>query len=129
MVSGRWLEQPLAVTTFTCDPTFTQGFEGDLSKQTCEQTIIATSSTEVTLVDCKAEHVDGTLDPDGTLHFTYPPPTPGVSGDCTIGLMSSFSVPAAVSPTTATYTWAIAFSAGCGLADCTIDAQAMWARE
>jgi hypothetical protein len=128
MVSGRWLEQPLAVTTFTCDPTFTQAFESDLSKETCEQMIIASSSAEATLVDCKAEHVDGTLDRDGTLHFTYPTTT-GVTGDCTIRLTTSLSVPAAVSPTTAAYTWAISFSAGCGLGDCTIDAQAMWARD
>jgi hypothetical protein len=128
MVSGRWLEQPLAVTTFTCDPTFTQAFAADLSKQPCEQMVIASSSTGATLVDCKAEHVDGTLDRDGTLHFTYPT-TSGTTGDCTIQLAASLSVPAAVTPTTAAYEWAISFSAGCGLPDCTIDGQATWTRE
>ncbi len=128
MVSGRWLEQPLAVTTFTCDPTFTQAFAADLSKQPCEQMVVASSSTGATLVDCKAEHVDGTLDRDGTLRFTYPT-TSGTTFDCTIQLTASLSVPAAVTPTTATYEWAISFSAGCGLPDCTIDAQATWTRE
>ncbi len=128
MVSGRWLEQPLAVTTFTCDPTFTNAFESDLSKQTCDQTITVVSASDAMLVDCKGQHVDGTLAGDGTLHFQYPT-TSGTTGDCTVRLTTSLSIPAAVSPTTANYVFAVSFSAACGLGDCTIDAQTTWTRE
>ena len=129
MVAGSWLEQPLAVTTSTCVDMFTQLFAADLSKDPCEQMITVSNSTEVTLRDCKTQKVDGTVAPDGTLHFDYPT-TMGNAVDCGIALTTSVSIPAAISPTIATYTFAIEFSGtSCPLAPCTIEAQGSWTRE
>jgi hypothetical protein len=128
MVSGQWREDALAVTGSTCLALLTQEFAADLAaRPPCEQSVAALRGGAVALVDCTGTGVDGTLDPDGTLHFTYP--TTGDTTDgCTVALSTSLVVPAAVSPTTATYTFAIGFSGTCPLVDCTIDAQGTWTR-
>ncbi len=129
MVSGRWREDPLAVTASTCLPLITQEFAADLAaRPPCEQTIEALSDTAIALVDCTGTRVEGTLDRDGTIRVTYPE-TRDTTDGCTVALTASAVIPAALSPTTATYTFAVAFSGNCPLDDCTIDAQGAWTRE
>jgi hypothetical protein len=68
-VSGRWREDPLAVTASTCGA-LTEGFAADLAAQPpCEQSVEVSSATTATLVDCTGTRVDGTLDRAGTLQF------------------------------------------------------------
>lgn len=129
IVSGRWREDPLAVTTSTCLALLTQAFASELAaRPVCEQSIAASSETAVALLDCTGTRVDGTLDRDGTMHFAYPTTSDAIVG-CTVALATSVVIPAAVSPATAAYSFAIAFSGTCPLTDCTIAAHAVWTRE
>jgi hypothetical protein len=81
----------------------------------------------VVLTDCTGTRVEGTLDPDGTIHVAYPTTTDTVDG-CTVALTASAVIPAATSPTTATYTFAVAFSGTCAIDDCAIGARGTWTR-
>jgi hypothetical protein len=128
-VAGRWREDPLAVTASTCPTLITQQFSADLaSRPPCEQQVEALSETAVALIDCTGTRVDGTLDRDGTIRFTYPETSATTEG-CTVDLTVSVVIPAATSPTVAAYTFAVAFSGTCALDDCAIDAQGAWTRE
>ena len=128
-VSGRWREDPLAVTASTCVALITQSFAAELAAQpACEQSITVSAPPAARLVDCTGTQVDGTIAADGTLDFAYPTTSTTTNG-CTVALTAALIVPAAVTPATASYHFAIAFSDACPLADCTIDAQAMWTRE
>jgi len=128
-VAGRWREDPLAVTTSSCADLLTQEFAAELAARApCEQMVEAPSDSTAVLIDCTGTQVAGTLDRDGTLHFAYPPASDTTDG-CTVTLTTSVAIPAASSPTTAAYTFAIAFAGACPLADCTIGAQAEWTRE
>jgi hypothetical protein len=128
IMSGQWREDAPVVTASTCLELLTQEFAADLAaRPPCEQSVDAVSGGGVALLDCTGTFVAGALDPDGTLHFTYPTAGDTTEG-CIVALSTSLVVPAAVSPTTATYTFAIQFSGTCPLGDCTIDAQATWTR-
>lgn len=130
MVSGRWREDPLAVTSSTCVPLITQEFAADLaSRPACEQNVEALSDTAIALVDCTGTRVEGTLDRDGTIRVTYPETSDTTPDGCTVALTVSAAIPAATSPTAAAYSFAIAFSGTCPLDDCVIEAQAAWTRE
>lgn len=129
-VAGVWREEPLAVSGSTCPTVVTTSFADDLaSRPACEQTVELVGETGVSIVDCTATRVDGTLERDGTIRITYPT-TSGTTGACTVELAASAVIAARTSPTTAEYTFAIAFSGeSCQLADCTIQARASWTRE
>jgi hypothetical protein len=129
MVAGNWREDPLAVTSSTCNEALTQQFADELSgRAPCHQTVEALSEAAIALHDCTGTVIDGTLDRDGTIHVAYPTTAQTVDG-CTVSLTVSAAIPAAVSPTTATYTFAVAFSGTCQVADCSIEAQGAWTRE
>jgi hypothetical protein len=130
MVAGRWHEVPLAVSSSTCVSLLTQQFGEELAaRPACDQTIEAQTDTTVALIDCTGTRLDGTLERDGTIRFTYPTKSETVDQGCDLALTPALVVPAAVSPTTATYTFAIAFSGTCPLSDCTIEAQGTWTRD
>jgi len=127
-VAGQWREEPLQVTTSTCPTELSEEFAADLaSRPPCEQTVETPSELTVSLTDCTGTQVDGTLDRDGTIRVAYPTTTDTVDG-CTVALSASAVVPAATSPTTAAYTFAIAFSGTCAIDDCVIEAQGTWTR-
>jgi hypothetical protein len=130
MVAGNWREDPLAVTSSTCASEITQEFTDELAaRPACHQSVEALSDVAIALHDCTGTVVDGTLDRDGTIHVTYPTTSQPVTDSCTLALTVSAVVPAAVNPTTATYTFAIAFSGTCPVNDCSIVAQGAWTRE
>jgi hypothetical protein len=129
MVAGNWREDPLAVTSSSCESALTEQFAADLAaRSACHQTVEALSELAIALHDCTGTRIDGTLDRDGTIHVTYPTTAQTVDG-CTVALTTSAAIPAAVSPTLATYTFDIAFSGACPVADCAIQAQGVWTRE
>jgi hypothetical protein len=123
LVAGSWVEAPLEVVASTCPTPLTEDFAADLaSRPPCEQTVEALSDSTVAVEDCTTTRVEGTLDRDGTIRIAYPP-TSSTTDDCTIELAVSAVIPAATSPTTASYTFAVGFSEECALADCTIEAR------
>jgi hypothetical protein len=129
-VAGVWTEEPLTVTDSTCPTILTETFAGDLaSRPPCEFTVELMSETAVVVEDCAANRVDGTLAGDGTIAITYPTTT-GAAGPCTVDLTPSAVIPAGVSPTTAVYVFAVAFSGDdCPLEDCTINAEGTWTKQ
>jgi hypothetical protein len=129
-VAGIWREEPLSVTGSTCPTVLTTSFAGDLaSRPACTMTVELVSETAVTVEDCTGTRVDGTLERDGTIRITYPT-TSDTTGACTVELASSAVIPAGTSPTTAVYTFAIAFSGeSCEIADCTIEAAGSWTKQ
>lgn len=129
-VAGVWREEPLAVTESTCPTVVTTSFADDLaSRPACEQTVELVGETAVSVEDCTGTRVDGTLERDGTIRITYPT-TSDTTGNCTVELATSAVIPAGTNPTTAVYTFAIAFSGeSCPVEDCTIRAGGSWTRE
>lgn len=128
MVAGQWREEPLEVTGSTCPSVLTQAFADDLAaRPACEQSVESVSELAITLEDCTGARVDGTLDRDGTIRVVYPTTTDTVDS-CSVALTASATIPAASSPTTAAYTFALAFSGSCPVEDCAIQAEGTWTR-
>ena len=128
MVAGNWREEPLAVTESTCPPVLTDAFAADLAgRPPCDQTVEALGELAIALTDCTGTRIEGTLDRDGTIHVVYPT-THDTAGECTVALTASASVPAATSPTVATYTFDLAFTGTCPVDNCVITAEGSWTR-
>lgn len=129
-VAGVWREDPLTVTGSTCPTVVTTSFADDLaSRPPCEQTVELLSDTAVAVEDCTGTRVDGSLERDGTIRIAYPT-TSDTVGACTVELTAGAVIPAGVNPTTAAYTFSVAFSGeACPVEDCTIEAGGSWTRE
>src|SRR5215468_4021990 len=128
MVAGDWREAPLAVTESTCPALLTETFSADLAgRPPCDQTVEALGELAIALTDCTGTRIEGTLDRDGTIHVVYPT-THDTAGECTVALTASASVPAATSPTVATYTFDLAFTGTCPVDNCVITAEGSWTR-
>ncbi len=127
-VEGRWREEVLEVTASTCFPVLTSEFASQLAARgPCEQVVTRTGETSVQVRDCADQLTDGTLERDGTIHLVFPPANDTVEG-CTVTLMTRATIPAATSPTTASYVFQLAFTGTCPLANCAIDAAGAWTR-
>lgn len=128
LVAGHWREETLEVTTSTCFPVLTSEFAGQLAARgPCEQEVTTSGETSLQVRDCAGQTTDGTLDRDGTIHLAFPPAADTVEG-CTVTLTTRATIPAATSPTTASYVFWLAFSGTCPLANCAIDAEGAWTR-
>lgn len=131
MVSGLWREDPLIVGASTCPTPITEEFAADLaSRPPCDQTVEALSDTTVAVEDCTSTRVEGTLDRDGTIRIAYPTTSDTTPDGCIVELTVSAVVVAAMSPTTATYTFDVSISGPgtCPEVDCTMDATGTWTR-
>jgi hypothetical protein len=127
-VAGRWREEVLEVTTSTCFPVLTSEFAAQLAARgPCEQLVTMTGETAVQVRDCADQVTDGSIERDGTIHLVFPPAANTVEG-CTVTLTTRATIPAATSPTTASYLFQLAFSGTCPLANCAIDATGAWTR-
>lgn len=127
-VAGRWREDTLGVETSTCDDPLTTSFAEELTARgPCEQDVVSTGELAVRVSDCSGQTTDGTLDRDGTITLAFPPDANTVEG-CTVTLTTTAVIPAASSPTTARYTFAIDFSGACPLTACAITASGAWTR-
>jgi hypothetical protein len=128
-VSGRWREDPLIVGASTCPTAITEEFAADLaSRPPCEQTVEALSDTTVAFEDCSGTTLEGTLERDGTIHIAYPTSSDTTPDGCTVELTVSAVIPAAMSPTSASYTFAVSLSGSCPATDCTMGAEGAWTR-
>lgn len=128
VVAGDWREEPLAVTDSTCPSVLTDAFAEDLAgRPPCDQTVESLGELAIALTDCTGTRIEGTLDRDGTIHVVYPT-THDTAGDCTVALTASATVPAATSPTVATYTFNLVFTGTCPVDNCSIEAEGAWTR-
>jgi len=128
VVAGMWLEAPLTVVGSTCPTPITDEFAADLaSRPPCDITVETLSETTVAVTDCTETRVEGPLERSGTIHITYPTSS-NTSDGCTVDLTASAVIPAAFSPTTAAYNFAVSFSGTCTVDDCAIQAQGSWTR-
>ncbi len=128
-VAGKWREEPLSIGDSTCLPIFNEflaaQFEG---RGACDQDVVSTAETTVRVTDCSDQAVDGTLDRDGTIHLVFPPAT-SIQDECELTLNVQSAVPAATSPTTASYIFDLTFGGVCDeLDDCRVNASGSWTR-
>lgn len=127
-VAGRWREDTLGVETSTCGDPLTTTFGDELAARgPCEQEVVSTGELAVRVSDCSGQTTDGALDRDGTITLVFPPDANTVEG-CTVTLTTTTVIPAASSPTTARYTFAIDFTGACPLTACVITASGEWTR-
>ncbi|MGD9763667.1 MAG: hypothetical protein AB7V27_08140 [Candidatus Binatia bacterium] len=127
-VAGRWREEVLGLKSSSCDQVLTDEFAAQLvDRGPCEQLVERSGETGVRVTDCTDQAIDGELDRDGTIRLIFPPNSDTVE-DCTVTLATRSAIPAAISPTTASYTFQLSFSGACELDDCAIDAEGTWTR-
>ncbi len=124
-VSGMWRESQLALASSTCLEVFATEFAAELSRRPpCPHQVSAVGAL-ATVVDCNQQAFVGAVDTDGVITFDRPDET-GEEGGCIIQLSSSVRVPAAVSPTAASYFFTIQFGGTCPLDSCELTATAPW---
>lgn len=126
-VSGRWNEGQLGLASSTCLEVFATAFADELARRPPCPHQVSSAGPIGTVVDCTQRAFVGEVDLGGVLSWGRPDEVAEQNG-CTITLGSTVRVPAAASPTTATYFFDIRFGGTCPLASCELTATAAWSR-
>lgn len=126
-VSGSWSEAQLGLASSTCLEVFATEFAAELARRPPCPHQVSTVGPIATVVDCSQRAFLGALDPAGVITYSHPDEL-GEDGGCTIRLATSVRVPAAVSPTAASYFFEIQFGGTCPLESCELTATAQWIR-
>jgi hypothetical protein len=126
-VSGSWSEGQLGLASSTCLEVFATEFAAELARRPPCPHQVSSIGPIATVVDCSQQAFVGALDPGGVITFSHPDEIAEDSG-CTIRLATSVRIPAAVSPTAASYFFEIQFGGTCPLESCELTATAQWIR-
>ena len=124
-VSGEWLEDQLSLTASTCLEILATEFAGELALRPVCLHQVSSTGPLVTVVDCDRRAYIGSLDASGLIRYVLPDEV-GAEGSCMVTLTTTVTVPAASSPTAATYFFEIGFGGTCPLESCTLTAVAPW---
>jgi len=124
-VSGVWDEEQLRLASSDCLEFFAVEFAAELARRPPCTHQVSSFASNVTVVDCNQRAFLGALDPVGRITFALPDEI-GEEGGCTVALSTTVRVPAAESPTAASYFFQIVFGGTCPLDSCELTATAPW---
>jgi hypothetical protein len=122
-----WDEEQLRLASSTCLEFFAVEFADELARRPPCPHQVASVGPIATVVDCNQRAFIGNLDELGRIIFALPDEV-GEEGGCTVALSTTVWVPAAVTPTAASYFFQIVFGGTCPLESCDITATAPWTR-
>lgn len=124
-VSGVWDEEQLRLASSDCLEFFAVEFAAELARRPPCTHQVSSVGPIATVVDCNQRAFLGALDAVGRITFALPDEV-GEEGGCTVALSATVRVPAAESPTAATYFFQIVFGGTCPLDSCELTATAPW---
>ena len=126
-VSGLWREDPLQLVSSTCLEIIATAFADELAQRPPCNHQVASIDAIATIVDCNSRAMLGAVDPLGVVTYAVPEET-GIVEGCSLSLTAEVRVPAASTPTTASYVFALTFGGTCPLPACTLTASGPWTR-
>jgi len=126
-VSGLWREDPLQLVSSTCLEIIATAFADELAQRPPCNHQVASIDAIATIIDCNSRAMLGAVDSLGVVTYAVPEETGMVEG-CSLSLTAEVRVPAASTPTTASYVFALTFGGTCPLPACTLTASGPWTR-